>query len=59
MKELSLQIKNVNKYYFERRELTLKEILLLKKRDKKTEKNISSQKYKYKFQKWKNIWYHR
>ena len=41
MKELSLQIKNVNKYYFERRELTLKEILLLKKRDKKQKKTLA------------------
>lgn len=39
MKELSLQIKNVNKYYVENKELSLKEILLLKKirkREKKT-----------------------
>ena len=39
MKELSLQIKNVNKYYVEKKELSLKEILLLKKfrkREKKT-----------------------
>ena len=39
MKELSLQIKNVNKYYFERRELTLKEILLLKKEIKNRKKH--------------------
>ena len=37
MKELSLQIKNVNKYYVENKELSLKEILLLKKIRKREE----------------------
>lgn len=41
MKELSLQIKNVNKYYFEKRELTLKEILLLKEKNTRQKKTLA------------------